>query len=392
MTIKQLQRIVAHAGLIAVASSAISSYAHAQEATEEHKKDSNDLKIKISLSARAAGDFSPNKANSDFMPASIPTKENGGRQRFIFSTGKLNLGIEKTIPFASKTIRCALDSGLDGKKGVKLKRVYVDHPNFLVGLYFTNLSDTLAAPKTLTSDAPCSFVGESVAQVTWKDQLAPGFSYAVGIEQAPKLELFPGNEETQDYMPNKNFPALGTSVKYEEAFGHVRLGGLLRVTDYYRTIDKKDDYLYPWGVNLTSVIKAIPEMTTLKLHFIYGMGIGSYIADFGGVGERERKDIYFTSPSKIALINTWGGYIGVEHCWLPELRSTVAYGFLDTTDTQQRDKTDYKQGHYSSANLTYHPTEQVTVGVEYQFGRRASIDQKDIRNTHRAQAAVAFKI
>ncbi|MEL7063893.1 MAG: hypothetical protein AAFP00_09145, partial [Bacteroidota bacterium] len=121
-------------------------------------------------------------------------------------------------------------------------------------------------------------------------------------------------------------------------------------------------------------------------------GIGSYIVDFKGVGKEEQKDIYFDSSSRIVLLGTWGGYIGVEHCWLPELRSTVAYGFLDTTDTQRRGKTDYKQGHYGSANLTYHPTEQVTVGIEYQFGRRESIDQKDVRKTHRAQAAVAFKI
>ncbi|XWN35269.1 MAG: hypothetical protein ROO73_00520 [Roseivirga sp.] len=388
MIAKQLQKMAIRAGWVVVASGLIPSYARAQEMITEKKKETNSLKVTVDLSVKACGDFLPYDAQPEFMSSAIPAKRGASRQRVLFGTGDLDLGIEKTVPFMSKTIRCALKADLD-QKGVSLKRVYADHDSFLVGLYFSNLSDVDALPETLTGDVPCSAVAPSTPQISWKGQFGKGLSCLVGIEQA----LHPKEDELgHNLAPIKNFSALASSVKYEGALGYVRLGGLFRMLDYEEDAAKKPHHLPAGGANITSVLKLLPEKTTFKFHVIYGVGIGSYILDFAGISKTDYKDIYLKEDQTPALIGTWGGHAAIEHRWLPQLRSTMAYGMLNTERQCNTHGDPYKQGQFASANLTYHPTEQTTLGVEYLWGMRESIAKDSKRHAHRVQAAVGFSL
>jgi len=230
--------------------------------------------------------------------------------------------------------------------------------------------------------------------VSWKDQIGGGLSYVIAVEDALKLDMYP--EEKKDekkaekpWIPNKNLPALSANVKYEQAFGSVRISGLLRVLDYYKKSSKKDHYLLTWGINLTNVFKIVPEKTTFNLSGIYGMGIGSYISDFSC----SPKDVYLKQDSELVKINTLSGCVSIEHRWLPQLRSTVDYRILYTPKEQKRGDDAYQQGHYASANLTYHPTDHLMVGLEGLYSRRVTIaDKEDDKDGYRIQAKIGFTL
>jgi len=380
MTIQQLRRAVLRMGLLAVASSTIASHTYAQ-ADAESAQPIEGLKVKIKLSMRGIYDYPPYKAVKSFAPAAIPKRKDQGQQCFNFTSSGLGLDLEKEVPFAGDSVKGTVGIGLDKEKGVTLKKVYVDHKCFLVGLYATNLADIDAAPKTLTGDDPCSAIASSVAQIRWKHQLGEAFSFALGVEQAQELHL----PKQKSWTLSHNLPAAGASVKYAQELGHVRLGGLLRVVDYNKVNVSEQKYAYTGGASLTSVLNVIPSMMTLKLHALYGQGIGKYTSD-------QVYDAYSNNASEIAAIRTMGGYVGLEQQWLPQLSSTVAYGILDAEDINKRHEEDYQQGQYASVNLMYQPIAQTTLGVEYQWGRRMSINKEDVRDAHRVQAAVSFKL
>ena len=221
----------------------------------------------------------------------------------------------------------------------------------------------------------------------------------VAVEKALQPDLYPGAEEkdraTKALIPDKNLPAVAANLRYEKAFGHVQLGGLLRIFDYHEAGVGDVHYAPTGGVNVSFVFKMIPDKTNVKFYALYGTGIGDYVVDFGGVTKTERKDFYLdndkdTTPKPI---DSLGGFTGVEQRWLPKVRSTFAYGYIHTTDELKRGGNSFQQGHFASANLTYHPTEQLSFGLEYLYGRRTLIaDRNDQKDAHRIQAALKFSL
>ena len=365
---------------------------YAQAAVEQ--QDSNSFQVTGSLQIRSFYDFKLYEANPDFNPASIPLEgDKNKRQRVGFDIPSAGLGLTKILPFGAKTTKFVVHSSLD-RKGIKLKKIYIDHNKFRAGLAASNFGDGAAMPSTLT-DAPCSVVCGSKVQLAYKHQLETGLSFVIAAEEATKLDIYPEVKEEdkakKELVPVNNLPAVSTNVKYEKAFGYVRVGGLLRMLDYYEQAAQKTHYKPAWGVNLTSTLQIIPDKTTVKLYGVCGMGIGSYLLDFAFTPQKERKDVYLEQGTTLVPIGTWGGYVGVEHCWLPKLRSTVVYGLLDTTNKKERGKDAYQQGHYVSANLVYHLTEKFMAGVEYLGGERFTIDNKKYP-AHRIQAAVGFEL
>ena len=391
---KQLQKSLWPIGLLLVSNSLVALPAHAQAAAEQ--QDPNSFQVTGNFLMRSFYDCKPYEANPDFSPASIPLKEDKNkRQRVGFDIPAAELGLTKTLPWGDNTMKFVVQSSL-GRKSIKLKKIYIDHNKFRVGLTASNFGDGAAMPSALT-DAPCSAAGGKTAQLAYKHQLETGLSFVIAAEKALELAIYPEVKKEEDkaeekLLPVNNLPAVSANVKYEKALGYVRVGGLLRVLDYYEQAAEKTHYKPAWGANLSSTLKIIPDKTTIKLYGVYGMGIGSYLVDFAYTPQKERKDVYLEQDTTLVLIGTWGGYVGLEHCWLPKLRSTIVYGLLDTTNKKERGNDAYKQGHYASANLTYHPTENLTFGVEYLYGKRLTIDNKDGQDAHRIQAAVGFNL
>lgn len=389
---KQLQKFMCLMGLAIIANSLMSTHVYAEE-TEE-----GSLKIIGTFELGSFYDFKPYGANDTFSPAAIPLTENKDCKRTLgLKILSAALGLKKKFPLGdnSEVIEFVIQSKLS-TEALKLKRIYIDHDNFRVGLAVNNFCDLSALPNTLFGLPGAAPAPANTIQLGWKDILDSGLSYGIAAEQALALEVYPKEKEktiekaSENFTAINNIPAVSAHVKYEETFGYVRLGGLFRTLDYK---DKtKTHYTPAGGVNLTAVFNLRPDQTTLKLGGVYGIGIGSYLVDLASAHDKELKDVY-EHNDKLVLIGTQGAYIGLEHHWLPKkLRSAFALGFLDTTDSQDRGSDAYKQGHYASTNLTYHPTDNLMVGVEYMYGKRLTITDKKGKDAHRIQAAVGFTL
>ncbi len=374
-------------GLLLGASS-LATAQRAPEQTEQTVKDkpSDTLKVGVSVEVRGAYDFRNYYAVPDFGPATIPMKGDvNNSKRFLFDIPSASLSIEKELPLAGgEAVKLVVQANL--KKELALKSVYADFKGFRIGKSMTNFCDPDA----------CDLVGGRFVQARWQHQLNTSFSYAVAIEEAPDLVIYPEikkeDRAKQNLQPHKNIPAISANVRCEQKkLWHVQVSGLVKSLEYRNKKTAADFYMPAWGVNVGAALHLVPEKTTLKIQGVYGQGIGSYMADLGDL-EKEVNTVYAkkNNASVLKTLDSWGVGCGLAHKWLPKLSSEAAYRFLDT-QSSQRDDNAYKYGHAASVGLFYHPTEQIKVGTEYLFGARENINGK-LKNAHRMQAMVGIKL
>jgi hypothetical protein len=387
---KQLKRLLWLAGLLV--GTGTGNLAAAQNDHEQisESEPSSALKVKASIEARGAYDFRNYYAAPDFGPATIPMKGDiNNKKRFLFDIPSASLSIEKELPLAGEeALKLVVQANL--KKELALKSVYADFKGFRIGKSTTNFCDPDA----------CGLVGGRFVQARWQHKwqhkLNTLFGFAVAIEDTPDLVIYPKEKDQakKPLKPNKNIPAVSARVRYEqEKLWHVQLGVLLRVLEYRNTRDGMDIYMPTWGGTVSTALHLVPEKTTLRLQGVYGQGIGSYMADIGDL-EKEANTVYPTDAndekSARETLDAWGVAMGVEHKWLPKLRSKASYRFVPVIDNK-RGEDAYQYGHAASVNLFYHPTEQIKIGAEYLLSVRKNITG-DPKDAHRIQAVVGFDL
>jgi hypothetical protein len=267
-----------------------------------------------------------------------------------------------------------------------LQSVYADFKGLRIGKATSNFCD----PDV------CNLLSGRYAQVRWKHQPSTFLSYVLAIEEAPDLVIYPqlkkAARDKENLQPYKNMPAVSASVKYEqEKLWHVQVSGLFRMLEYCDKSTNVGVNVPAYGVNISTTFQLVPEKSTFKLQGVYGQGIGSYMADLGGL-KGEVNTVYATKvdASKYETLNAVGVGVGVTHNWLPELRSKAAYRFISTLSSN-RNLDAYRCGHAASINLFYHPTEQIKIGTEYLFCARENIGGNP-RDAHRVQAVVGFEL
>ena len=88
------------------------------------------------------------------------------------------------------------------------------------------------------------------------------------------------------------------------------------------------------------------------------------------------------------------GSLGVvsflDHTWSERFTSSIGYSLLNISNSDAQLPSDYHQGDYAVANLLYHPIPMVTMGSEFQFGRRLNFSDGFNTNDYRLQFSFKF--
>jgi hypothetical protein len=382
---KKLQKLMWLAGLL-VGSSASVATAQEDRAFISGDGPSSTLKVGVSFEVRGAYDIRNYHAAPGFGPATIPMQSDvNNRKRSIFDITSATLNVEKELPLPGKeSVKLVVQTNL--RENVALRSVYADFQGLRVGKATSNFCDPDA----------CGLVNGRFVQVRWRYQPSASFNYALAIEEAPDLVIYPeakkADRDEKGLQPHKNVPAVSANVRYEqEESWHVQVGGLFRVLEYRNKNTKADIYIPAYGVSISTALQLIPEKSSFKLQGVYGQGIGSYMADLGEL-EKEVNTVYATGDetSTRETLDAIGVGVGITHKWLPELHSEATYRFVSTT-TSGREPDAYQYGHVASVNLFYHPTEQIKIGAEYLFGVRKNIGG-DLKDAHRVQAVLGFEL
>ena len=332
-----------------------------------------------------------------FSPAFIlANQKSNPKPKLVFDLAA-TLGLKKTVFLNEKDVLLNMEIGLNKEGKAKIKKLCGTHSNWVIGLATSSFANLDVLP-SLLGTLPNSAVASEAIQIQWKQQIDPNYSYAIGFEEASKFDLDPAEKDEdkkkkKNEQPNNGFPfALTGNIRfnYPGTLGHVQLGSLGRALSYYHKTDKKSYSTMGFGVNLGTQFNVTPEKTILKTSAVYGQGIGGYIFDLA-VLEKEVNTAYINPASKeLKTVNAWGLYGALEYRWVPEVRFTLSGGSLATINSQDRDVNAYKMGYYAAANVSYHPTDQFNFGIEYLYGNRTNLNNKD-SFSNRIQTIAVYK-
>jgi hypothetical protein len=349
---------------------------HEVEQLEENLKILETVKIYGSGTLGAGFTINNYPGEASFSPALIvPDNRQNPNAKLVFSLDA-KLGLKKTVRFNERNIALdmALGFGKDGKANIK--KATAEFDNWILGQTTSSFVD-LDASSNMIGGSPSSAVFSRAIQIRWKQMIAPSYSYAISLEETPKFDLYPGmkaeDKDKKFEKPNNNLPAVAGHIRYHypNQSGHLQIGALGGILNYYHTDTKKDYYASAFGFNLGSQFNVIPEKTTLKANIVYGQGIGGYISDLSSL-EKEVNTAYIARGSnELQTVNALGGYLDAEYRWTPEVRFEVSGGLLSTIDNKDREKKDaYKTGYYGAFKVCYHPTEHFHLGLGYLLGGR----------------------
>jgi hypothetical protein len=300
----------------------------------------------------------------------------------------------------------------------RLRYGYGTLGGFLAGQANSNFADPDANPETLDFGGPAGFAGVTrIPQVRYTLAGPYGSAWSVSAE-APETEIItpaglvttdlntqgaqsgPGSPTTSftftsgpygvvpagtalGLNPTKNSAPDFTAASYwAQPWGHVdfRLVGRILDVNDGRFFSKQ---YFGYGGGISGDVK--PgwfgwAKDDFQWQFTAGEGIGHYL---NATGSSALATNYLLTPASAAIANSiifkpiaaFGFAVGYQHWWLPNLRSTAAYGY-SYWDIQSsligpsQAVSANKQLQTAHVNLIWSPVAFIDAGLEYVWGQR----------------------
>lgn len=369
--------------LLVVALLANNNVAKADDATSTNPDST--LKIKPSVTLGAGYNISGgNNSHTSFGPANIGRVKEDNIPMFVYGLKKAELAIEKTCGSGDDEVTLSVTTKLKDDD-LTLKDIHTTFKNFTLG-------------KTKSPFSGGKLASGEVPQIGYQYNFNSTCSCALAIEKPKSFEI----HKNETMKPFVHIPAASTNLKWErEGLVKVHLGATARLLEYKApkkdggngSMDNKRSFAY--GFNLATELD-VAEKTTVALEGIFGHGVGCCMADLKSL-KKEPKVAYVKDKSKgeIEARMAWGARVGFAHKWTHKLSSDVAYRLMSTINEEDNKEIEdkmYQKGHYVSADLYYHPTKQVKVGVGYLLAMRKEKNEKENKKAQRAEVAVCFKL
>jgi hypothetical protein len=188
------------------------------------------------------------------------------------------------------------------------------------------------------------------------------------------------------------WPDLSGHVRVARSWGYVQVGAIVRKIAW---VDQSGDTVnlsgtaIGWGVNTSSNIK-FTKNDTGRFSVVYGEGIQNYMNDAPvdiGVKNNFANPI---SPIKGVALPVLGVVAFLDHNWNERFSTAAGYSLVNIDNSNAMAANAYHQGHYALVNLLYHPVKQVTMGSEFQWGRRVNFTDGFNYNDYKMQFSFRY--
>jgi len=195
----------------------------------------------------------------------------------------------------------------------------------------------------------------------------------------------------------QRYPDFVAKGRFDQAWGHVALAGLLRNQDVVEAGVPRYSKV-GWGVNVTGHLNTFGK-DTLRGGGMVGEALGHYLSDMGQVAGLETNTLVLSQGAKAPI--SYGVNASYTHWWTDQLRSTVMGGYshinVDTgviTTAAVQNALD-KDHIGTTVNLIWSPVPQVDLGIEYDrivritTAPNAGVESRG--NLNRIEAMTVFK-
>ncbi len=307
------------------------------------------------------------------IPISCPGSPGcGSNGTSLLSVQQSSLGFKTLIPTTLGPIKTDFSFdlfGTDGSTKAHLLDAWVESGRFGIGQKYSNFMDIDVLPSIIDYWGPSGMVFVRTPQFRFTPFDQEGTQVAITLE-SPSSGVDAGrlariDPELGDGITGHNrLPDLVASYRLEGAGGHFRSAAILRQVGYHNTasIDGNPSGTRTgYGLNLAGTYN-ISDKDHLNLQVAAGRGIASYMND-GGV------DLAPGANLRAEAVQSLGWLIYYNHAWTDKLSSSIGYSAHRQNNTGGQIATAFHKGSYSSVNLLYAATKNVTTGAEFIWGR-----------------------
>jgi hypothetical protein len=238
-------------------------------------------------------------------------------------------------------------------------------------------SASLETPETDLLTPAGQVQSDTIGAITPNSQTVGGFCVANG--QTLALGACPlGSNITKASAPDITFASY-----WSQPWGHVDFKGVVRPTLQVNDGKYVDRHFVGYGVGIGSSVN--PgwlgwSKDNFQWQFTLGTGIGRYLNESTDAALVTN---YTTTPQSAAEANSvivkpafaFGGTVGYQHWWMPNLRSNVVFGYTRHNYSSQllgpvESTAANKELMTAHVNLIWSPVAFIDAGIEYFWGQR----------------------
>ena len=282
-------------------------------------------------------------------------------------------------------------TGVDaGQTTFRLRHAYGELGQFGTGQTWSPFMDIGVFPNTLEYWGPNGMAFFRNIQVRWMPIRSKKGSVTIALERpgaSGDQGVYADRIELSNIRPRFNFPDLSGNARINRDWGYLQMAAIVRKIGWVDTSNNTTNLggsVVGWGINLTSNPN-LSKKTVAKLAFAYGNGIENYMNDALVDVGIEHNPTNSAVPIKGVALPVLGAVSFLDHTWSERFTSSIGYSLLNISNSDAQLPSDYHQGDYAVANLLYHPIPRVTMGSEFQFGRRLNYSDGFNTNDYRLQ-------
>lgn len=368
----------------------------AKSKTHHHSKGSLELQSEetiLSVGGRIRMEMAYNNpsagGNSDigFSPSSMTTSPEGERGELAMSLKESRFWFKTRKPTEYGMLRTLIELDFYGSEGnekasnshnPRLRHAYA----MLGGLTLGQTNSTFmgsGVPETF--HAPVSDITIRQPLVRWTTEFESG-SLQIALEQPETVldtndsQLVPGDDHAPEFV-----------AKYVQhgLWGELSLAIMARQfrSDSDVIADKRSTK-NGGAVHLSGRLKTFGS-DDFRFGIASGDGLGRYI----GAGSALYAAGSIDADGEITLQNTNGGHLAYRHWWSKTLRSTVAYGYVQTENNSGVIATTDKRSASGHINIRWVPIQDGMIGLEYIQGYR-ELESDEEYTLDRIQAVASY--
>ncbi|HEY4780782.1 MAG TPA: DcaP family trimeric outer membrane transporter [Chthoniobacterales bacterium] len=286
-------------------------------------------------------------------------------------------------------------TGVDaGQTTFRLRHAYGELGQFGAGQTWSPFMDIDVFPNSLEYWGPNGMVFFRNVQVRWMPLRSSRGRITLALERpgaSADQGVYSGRVELQGVKPRFNFPDFSWQARMIRDWGYLQLAGIVRKIGW---VDTNNDafnlggHAIGWGLNLSSNLK-MGKNDVAKLEVVYGAGVQNYMNDAPvDVGIKNTGNP--AAPIKGVALPMLGIVSFLDHNWSEHFSSSIGYSMLNIENSNAQNPSDFHQGHYALTNLLYHPIPKVTIGGEFQYGRRVNFRDGFNANDYRMQFSFKY--
>jgi len=287
-------------------------------------------------------------------------------------------------------------TGVDaGQTTFRLRHAYGELGQFGAGQTWSPFMDIGVFPNTLEYWGPNGMVFFRNVQIRWMPIRSKRGGVTIALERpgaSGDQGVYADRIELSNIRPRFNFPDLSGNARIDRDWGYVQMAGIVRKIGWVDTSGNPINLggsAVGWGFNLTSNLK-LSKKNVAKLAFVYGSGIENYMNDAPVDIGIQNNPPGSRVPIKGVTLPVLGVVAFIDHTWSEHFTSSAGYSLVDIQNSNAQLPSDYHQGDYAVGNLLYHPIPRVTMGGEFQFGRRVNFSNGFNANDYRMQFSFKF--